>query len=138
MLKIAPTVAKWKAVNLISKRHPTSLEMQDDLPETISVRVDRNRPGTSRTDAFFGERMLNGFNTTLLLGRDRGRPERARMKIQWGDVPSDGEHDLADVDASFEDQGGTFLPVEIRLRNRVAGGSPGAWARVDDRTFNPC
>ena len=138
MLKIGPTVVKWKAANLFSRQHPTSLEIQDDLPATISTRSDRNRPGMSRTDAFFADRMLNGFNTTLLIGRDRQDPSKLRMKIQWGEVPSDGSHDLADVDVTFgADADGEVLPVAITLVNRVAGEAPGPWARVDRRTFTP-
>jgi len=91
--------------------------IQEAFPPNATLRAGH---ALSRSDAWLGERFLNGHNPCLL-ARDRDNPEQFRCKIEWGDIPCDSEHDLSDVDASFEVRAGKLLPVRIGLRIRRAG-----------------
>lgn len=103
-------------------------EIQADYPPNLTM----SQPEASRTDAWIGDRVLNGHNLAQL-GRDAHDPKLYRIKYAWGDVAPDGKHDLCDVDSSFQLDGGALLPVRITLALRT----PERWDPPQVLTFRP-
>ena len=141
-------MAMLKAVSpieLIKRRHlmqirlglpPSVAQLQADYPESMTVRMERQSPGSSRSDAFFGERLLNGMFATLL-DRDPevpGDPHAFRLYFPWNAYEQDGIHCLPDVDVRLRLVEGQLLPVRIILGLREPGATaPGS--PVTRRTF---
>ncbi|MFS8067108.1 MAG: hypothetical protein ACMG6S_12115, partial [Byssovorax sp.] len=134
-------------VEVVKRRHlaqvrlgvPPSLDaLQADYPESMTIRMERQEPGSSRSDAFFGERLLNGMYATIL-DRDPHAPgdlDSFRVYFPWNAYEQDGVHCLPDVDLRLRLVDGQLLPVRIilglRERGATAPGSP-----VTRRTFTP-
>jgi hypothetical protein len=144
------SLAMLKAVTpieLVKRRHllqaslglaPSLAELQADYPESMTVRMERQAPGSSRSDAFFGERLLNGMFATVL-DRDPevpGDPNAFRLYFPWNAYEQDGVHCLPDVDVRLRLVDGQVLPVRIVLGLREPGATaPGS--PVTRRTFTP-
>jgi hypothetical protein len=134
-LQFGINAAKHLAIHALSANLPTIADIQKDYPPSLTIQVDRKHKGTSRSDDWLGDRVLNGF-LPCRLGRDASDPDLLRLKWEWGDVPCDGVHDLCDVDASFR-PGTRLLPTRITLRLRRAQAN-GEWAPMTDPiTFTP-
>lgn len=133
-----PAKGLLEAMRLMGPDRPTAAEIQAHQPEVRSIRADRERPGASRSDAWLGDLLLNGFHTALNLGRDADDPRMLRAVIEWGDMAprTDGPgFDLADVDVVLEPREREVVPVRISLRIRSPG--EGGWARDERATFLP-
>jgi len=134
-LRFGIHAAKHLALHALDSSLPAIKDIQADYPPSLTMQVDAKYAGTSRSDDWLGDRVLNGFNPCRL-GRDRSDPSLLRLKWEWGDVPCDGVHDLCDVDASFR-PGNRLLPTRITLRMRRAQ-ADGTWAPpADPMTFTP-
>ena len=134
-------------IELVKRRHlaqirmglsPTLARMQADYPESMTVRMERQAPGSTRADAFFGERLLNGMFATIL-DRDPevpGDSQAFRLYFPWNAYEQDGVHCLPDVDVRLRLVDGRVLPVRIILGLREPGvTAPGA--PVTRRSFTP-
>ncbi|MFY0565421.1 lipoxygenase family protein [Archangium lansingense] len=144
------SMAMLKAVapiELVKRRHllqirlgqaPSVAAVQADYPETMTVRMEREAPGSSRSDAFFGERLLNGMFATVM-DRDPEVPGDAtafRLYFPWNAYEQDGLRCLPDVDVRLRLVDGRILPVRIILGLREPGAmAPGS--PVTRRTFTP-
>jgi len=119
---------------VISEISPDSLRIiQEAFPETLTQQVGAQR---SRSDAWLGDRVLNG-HYPILLARDARDPSRWRVKLEWGDIACKGAHDLSDVDVTFAPDGEELKPVEMRLRIRRARGDR-HWAEpIEWQAFTP-
>ncbi len=102
--------------------------IQLDYPLSLT----QKKAQESRSDAWLGDRVLNGMNLAQL-GRDAEDARLYRIKYAFGDVPPDDAHDLCDVDASFKVEGGALLPVRIKLALRTRG----KWNPPQPLTFRP-
>lgn len=102
--------------------------IQSDYP----VSLTQKKAAESRSDAWLGERVLNGMHPAYL-GRDAQDARLYRLKYVFGEVPPDDAHDLCDVDASFKLEGGRLLPVRIALGLRTRG----RWDPPQPLTFRP-
>lgn len=143
-------LAMLKAVNpieIVKRRHllqvrlglaPSLAVVQADYPESLTVRMERQTPGASRSDAFFGERLLNGMFAAVL-DRDpeaAGDPTAFRLYYPWNAYEQDGVHCLPDVDLRLRLVEGRLLPVRIILGLREPGATaPGS--PFTRRTFTP-
>jgi hypothetical protein len=125
-------------VELVKRRHllqlglglpPSLAAIQEDYPEAMTVRMEREAPGSSRGDAFFGERLLNGMFATVL-DRDPeepGDPAAFRIYLPWNAYEQDGVHCLPDVDLRLRLVEDRVLPVRIILGLRAPGATaPGS------------
>jgi Lipoxygenase len=134
-------------VELVKRQHllqhslglaPSLIQIQDDYPESMTVRMEREAPGSSRSDAFFGERLLNGMFATVL-DRDPeepGDPCAFRIYLPWNAYEQDGVHCLPDVDLRLRLVDDRVLPVRIILGLRAPGATaPGS--PVTRRSFTP-
>jgi hypothetical protein len=141
MLKAVAPIELIKRQHLLQARlgHAPGLDrIQADYPESMTVRMEREAPGSTRSDAFFGERLLNGMFSTIL-DRDPEVPGDAqafRLYLPWNAYEQDGIHCLPDVDVRLRLVEGRLLPVRIILGMREPGATaPGS--PVTRRTFTP-
>jgi hypothetical protein len=141
MLKAVAPIEVIKRRHLLQVRlgrAPSLSDLQADYPESLTVRMERQAPGSSRSDAFFGERLLNGMFATVL-DRDPEAPDdpRAfRLYLPWNAYEQDGVHCLPDVDLRLRLVDGRLLPVRIVLGLREPGATaPGS--PVTRRAFTP-
>ncbi|WP_257456451.1 lipoxygenase family protein [Archangium lipolyticum] len=141
MLKAVAPIELIKRQHLLRirlGRAPNVAELQADYPEPMTVRMEREAPGSSRSDAFFGERLLNGMFATVM-DRDPevpGDPHAFRLYFPWNAYEQDGLHCLPDVDVRLRLVEGRVLPVRIILGLREPGATaPGS--PITRRTFTP-
>ena len=141
MLKAVSPIELIKRQHLLQIRLgqvPSVTRLQADYPESMTVRMEREAPGSSRSDAFFGERLLNGMFATVM-DRDPevpGDPNAFRLYFPWNAYEQDGIHCLPDVDVRLRLVDGRVLPVRILLGLREPGATaPGS--PVTRRTFTP-
>lgn len=126
LLRYAGALALQTAANKFDSDKPLRSKIQAAYPTNLTQEADAVEPGWSRSDAWFGTRMLNGHGC-VLLGQDNDNPGLLRARYDWGETPSDGVHDLTDCDMSFEVVDQSLMPRILRLRIRRPGGD-GAWA----------
>ncbi len=134
-------------IELVKRQHqlqirlgqaPSLARIQADYPEAMTVRMERESPGSSRSDAWFGERLLNGMFSTVL-DRDPEAPGDARafrLYLPWNAYEQDGVHCLPDVDLRLRLVDGRLMPQRIILGMREPGATaPGS--PVTRRTYTP-
>lgn len=108
----------------IAMGRPPSLDaMQADYPDSLTTLAERANPGVTRTAAWLGERILNGFYSTVLDG-DWDAPDdpRAfRVYHPWNAYEQDGIHCFPSVDLRLRLEGARLLPSRITLGFRERG-----------------
>ena len=141
MLKAVAPIEVIKRRHLLQVRlgmAPSVEQIQADYPEPITVRREREAPGSTRSDAFFGERLLNGMFATVM-DRDPevpGDPQAFRLYFPWNAYEQDGVHCLPEVDVRLRLEEGHVLPTRIILGLREPGATaPGS--PLTRRTFTP-
>jgi len=139
MLKVVGPVEVIKRKHMLQSKlgrsGPTLEQIQRDYPENLTRRLERERPGYTRTDEYFGERMLNGMSSSVF-DKDESHPGRFRIYHHWNSYEQDGVHAMPNVDMRFEVREERLYPVQITLHMR----EPGATAPnspVQKRTFTP-
>ncbi|MCP3166291.1 lipoxygenase family protein [Myxococcus qinghaiensis] len=141
MLKAVAPIELVKRGHLLQGKlgqAPALDKIQADYPEALTVRMERESPGSTRTDAFFGERLLNGMFSSVL-DRDpeaAGEANAFRLYYPWNAYEQDGIHCLPDVDVRLRLVEERLLPVRIILGLREPGATaPGS--PVTRRSFTP-
>ncbi len=123
LLRSLAEVADVRARHQIQEmRRPGSLsirQIQSDYPENLTRALERARPGYTRSDEFFGERILNGFYQAPLLPDG---PGRYRLFYNWDAYEHNGVFEVANVDALLEVHGALLLPRQLTLTFRRPGG----------------
>lgn len=118
--KIEITKRLHLAENRRHPERPSLAEIQADYPESPTVRVERERPGFTRSDEYFAQRILNGMSASIL-DRDPRNPRRLWLHHHWNSYAQDDVHALPNVDVWFELRDGLPYPVEIALQFRRRG-----------------
>lgn len=111
---------KHKLQYKLSPDSLTLTEVQNDFPLNVTRQLEETRPGYSRSDEYFGERILNGMIASVL-DKDLEHPGRYRLVHQWNAYEQDGEHVSPNVDMRFEIIEEKLRPVEIRIGLRQPG-----------------
>lgn len=117
---IEVTKRKHLAIHAINSHRPTLADIQADYPEPLTIKLERERPGYTRTDEYFAERILNGMSASIL-DRDPRNPNRLWLHHHWNSYEQDSTHAMPNVDVWFELRDGLPIPVEIKLQFRVPG-----------------
>jgi len=99
---------------------PSIEKIQRDYPENLTMRLERERPGYTRSDEYFGERLLNGMSASVF-DRDEHNPNQFRLYHHWNSYEHDGIHAMPNVDMRFEVREGKLYPVRITLWLRKPG-----------------
>jgi hypothetical protein len=108
--------------------------IQGHYPETLSTRMERAAPGSSRSDRFLGDRVLNGLNPWNFRRFEDGG---LKFFISWDDFESTGRYDLVNVTARFEVDDVGILPTWIELSWRVPGHTKAGSPTTPPRRFTP-
>ena len=106
--------------NKLDPQRPSLATIQADYPESLSMQIEKERPGYTRSDEYFGERILNGMSASIL-DRDPSRPDRLWLHHHWNSYAQDDVHAMPNVDVWFELRDGRVYPVEIGLQFRQRG-----------------
>lgn len=120
---IALLRAEHLAISALDAALPPLESIQKAYPTNLTQQLGPE----SRSDAFFGDRMLNGFYP-VPLDRDPDNPEGLRYTVDNSMYESAEGRDLPTVDARFVVEGGKLRPTSItlafRARGHTAPGSP--------------
>jgi hypothetical protein len=100
------------------------------------MKIDRQRPGFSRSDEYFAERILNGMSASIL-DRDPRNPGRLWLHHHWNSYEQDDIHAMPNVDVWFEMRDGLPFPVEIALQFRQRGHTEANAPQDEPLRFKP-
>ena len=118
--KLAPLELKKRGHflrNKLNSCQPSLAEIQEDYSDCLTRRLEREQPGYTRGDEFFGERILNGMSASIM-DRDPSNPDLFWIHHHWNSYEHDGEHAAPNVDMWFELREGKLFPVKIQLHFR--------------------
>jgi len=110
-------------------------EIQSDYPENLTVCIEKQLPGYTRTDQWFGKRMMNGMNRGCFV-KDVTDPGHYWMKY-FGKGYYDGNDEYAFPDAAIKYTlmpDGLPVPVEIQLTGPLNAFNKDPWQY---RAFKP-
>lgn len=100
---------------------PPSLDaIEADYPTCITREMEKANPGSSRSDEWFGARLMNGMFASVL-DRDPDNADGFRLYHHWNSYEQDGVHILPNVDMRFVLKDGLLHPVKITLGLREPG-----------------
>lgn len=94
--------------------------IQGDYPDCMTTRLERESPGSTRTDEYFGSRFMNGMLAGPL-DRDPENPDQYWVYHHWNSYEQDGEHCLPNCAVRFAVVDGALFPVRIDLWMREPG-----------------
>lgn len=104
-------------------RAPDLDAIQADYPPSRTTEGEAAAPGSTRTAEWFGERLLNGFFSSVL-DRDwdlPDDPDAFRVVHPWNAYEQDGEHCFPSVDIRLRRSEIGVVPARITLGFRARG-----------------
>lgn len=122
-------------INQLNSELPALETIQNDYPENLTRMLEKERPGTTRSDEYFGEQILNGMVASVL-DKDPQNPDRYWLYHQWNSYEQDGLHAMPNVDMRFEVRDEKLWPIEITLHMRQPGATA-AGSPVEKLKFTP-
>lgn len=108
------------AEHLLNRRLPSLRHIQRSYPESLTMRIEKEQPGHTRSDEYFGERILNGMSASIL-DKDPANLNRYWLHHHWTSYEQDDVYAAPNVDVWFELQHERIMPVEIALQFRQRG-----------------
>lgn len=133
---LVPIKAKHVITNTLHPDQPTLPEIQAAYPPNLTIKLDQKNPGYSRSDEYFVSRVLNGMNPCLLK-RNKHNPNLFKVAFNWDNYEKDDDHDLNNVEAFFELEGGKLLPTAITVQSRYPDSYPPHSRLKDPVTYTP-
>lgn len=100
------------------KRHKdlTYEEIQQAYPENLTVAMEKLKPGITRSDQWFAERMVNGMYASTL-DKDPENPDLYWLYYHWSSYAHTDDYAFNDISMKFRiNDEGYFLPVSITLK----------------------
>lgn len=119
----------------IVKDKLTIAKIQSDYPQNLTVCIEKKLPGYTRSDAWFGERMMNGMNKGCFVP-DAENPEHFWMHY-FGicNYDHNDEYALPDAAVKYELTAKDLpTPIEIRLTGRLNIHNTNKW---QEHVFTP-
>jgi hypothetical protein len=104
----------------VAPTKPALATIQADYPENLTLRLEREHPGHTRSDAFFVDRVLNGLNPCLPVA-DRREPGLWRVAFDWNGCEMDGVHVLPNAELHLRREGDSLVPVRLTIQCREPG-----------------
>ncbi|WP_437964011.1 lipoxygenase family protein [Sorangium sp. So ce260] len=127
---------KHVALNVISPALLTPDRVQADYPPNLTIRREQQKPGSTRADDFFVDRLLNGMNPCLL-ERSTALVNRYRVRFNWDAYAKNPDHDLHNAEAHLELAAGALRLVQITLQRRLEGPGQAGPELGEPLTFTP-
>jgi len=115
---------------------PSYDEIQESFPETRTIALERERPGYTRSDEFFGDRMLNGFNP-VVFKKDKSNPALYTTSFNGEQFNLTGKIDLPNYKVKFELKNEQLFPVEITLEFRENASTEPNPPLKEPQTYTP-
>ena len=134
--QLMPIRAKHIIENTLNPDQPTLKEIQAAYPPNLTIELDKKNPGYSRSDEYFGERVLNGMNPCLLK-KNQHNPNQYKVTFNWDKYQKNPHHDLHNVDAFFELKDGKFLPTAMTIQSRYSDADGSDQAVKEPVTYTP-
>ena len=103
--------------NKFNSNKPSLDDIQKDYAVSKTMQMEMDNPGSSRSDEYFGDRILNGMIATNL-DRDPNDPNQYWLYHQWNSYEQDGVHCLPNVDIKFGFKEDKLVPLQIVLGMR--------------------
>ena len=113
------------AEHALNRNLPTPHQIQSSYPQNLTLEIEKKQPGYTRSDEYFGERMLNGMCASVL-DRDPSNLDRFWLHHHWDSYAQSDEYSMPNVDIWFELSDQRVVPVEIaiQMRRTQDDGSP--------------
>ena len=94
--------------------------IQEDYPLNLTYMMEKHKKGITRSDEWFGERMMNGMFASTF-DKDPDNPDQFWVHHHWRSYDhDDSEYALHNVTMKFRlNEQGYMLPTEIQLRGRL-------------------
>lgn len=118
-------------IELITKKHliqidtgkPITIEnIQNDYPENLTIAMEKMKPGITRSDQWFGERIINGMYASTL-DKDPENPNLYWLYYHWSSYEHTSNYAFNDISMKFSiNQEGYFLPESITLMGPTSSG----------------
>ena len=107
-------------VDLKAGVHLSIDSIQKDYPLNLTYKMEEHTKGITRTDEWFGERMMNGMFASTF-DKDPNNPNLYWLHHHWQSYDHDDkEYALHNVTMKFRlNEEGYMLPTEIQLRGRL-------------------
>jgi hypothetical protein len=91
-------------------------EIQADYPENLTVAMEKVKPGITRSDQWFGERMVNGMYASTL-DVDPENPNLYWLYYHWSSYDHKPDYAFNDISMKFSiNSEGYFMPESITLK----------------------
>lgn len=133
---LVPVKAKHVITNTLNPNEPTLKEIQADYPPNLTINLDRQNPGYTRSDEYFVARVLNGMNPALFK-RNKNNPNQLKVTFNWDAYEKDDDHDLHNVEAFFELKEGKLVVTAITVQSRYPDSFAPYSALKDPVTYKP-
>ncbi|TVQ50302.1 MAG: hypothetical protein EA362_02680 [Saprospirales bacterium] len=121
-------------IELITRKHLLRIkrgkkltieDIQADYPENLTVAMEKMKPGITRSDQWFADRMVNGMYASTL-DVDPENPNFYWLYYHWSSYDHKPDYAFNDISMKFSiNDKGYFLPESITLKGPI---SPGAKA----------
>ena len=114
---LIPIKAKHVITNTLNPNEPTLAEIQAAYPPNLTIQLDQENPGYSRSDEYFASQVFNGMNP-YLLKRNQNNPNQYKITFNWDNYEKDDDHDLNNVETFFELKDEKLIPTAITVQSR--------------------
>jgi len=85
-----------------------------------TLKIEKKKPGVSRSDAYFGKCLLNGMGASIM-DRDPENNDLFWIHFHWNSYEQDGIYAMPNIDIKLKLEGNILLPVEIKIGLRKKG-----------------
>lgn len=128
--------AQHLTLNKYVRSQPSLSQIQAAYPANQTIKLERSNAGFTRSDAYFGECILNGMAASIL---DQHPTKHHQLWLfqQWNSYEQNGRFALPNVDMRFEQQNGSLVPTQITLQLRKAGCKEPHAPLMPARTLTP-
>jgi hypothetical protein len=129
--RIDAITEQFVPVELITQRHLLKIkegrkltieEIQNDYPENLTLAMEEIKPGITRSDQWFAERMVNGMYASTL-DKDPENPDLYWLYYHWSSYDHKSDYAFNDISMKFSiNDEGYFLPESITLKGPIKPG----------------
>ena len=116
-------ITKKHLLKIIEGKKLTIEQIQNDYPENLTLAMEKIKPGITRSDQWFGERMVNGMYASTL-DKDPENPNLYWLYYHWSSYDHKPGYAFNDISIKFSiNDEGYFLPESITLKGPIAPNS---------------
>lgn len=123
--RIDAITEQFVPIELITKKHLLKIaegrkltieEIQNDYPENLTMAMEEIKPGITRSDQWFAERMINGMYASTL-DKDPKNPDLYWLYYHWSSYEHKNDYAFNDISMKFSiNEQGYFLSESITLK----------------------